>query len=253
MSADAGAQVNSRTLPIDQLLVGVDRREQAFAEHIENVGIGWLNHDQEFVAAPARSDVVGTDDGQDDFGNDFQRLIANGMTMPIIQGFEVVDVNPENSHLEQFSFSTDQLRFDPFGHAAAVEQLGQRIDLGQPLERHCAFLYLRFQIMPGFQNGLRHAGEVIDQIADFPFARQQLDGVIYQTLPSPANPYEDLRSFASTYRSGEVLNGIGRVRVTVAPEKVRVDYVRTAPVGDPAKPPVDGEIAFAYEIAPNSR
>ena len=88
---------------------------------------------------------------------------------------------------------------------------------------------------------------------DHLFARQQLDGLIYQSLPSPANPYEDLRSFASAYRSGEVLSGIGRVRVTVAPEKVRVDYVRTAPVGDLAKPSVDGEIAFAYEIAANSR
>ena len=74
--------------------------------------------------------------------------------------------------------------------------------------------------------------------------------MIYQTLPSPANPFEDQRSFAASYLTGDVLNGIGRVRVTVAPEKVRVEYVRTGPAGDPAKPLADGEIAFAYEVTP---
>ena len=107
--------------------------------------------------------------------------------------------------------------------------------------------------LPIHQLMVKNGVTIFFQGHDHLFARQQLDGVIYQTLPSPANPYEDLRSFASAYRSGEVLSGIGRVRVTVAPEKVRVDYVRTAPVGDPAKPSVDGEIAFAYEIAANSR
>lgn len=87
---------------------------------------------------------------------------------------------------------------------------------------------------------------------DHLFARQQLDGVIYQTLPSPANPFEDLRSFASAYRSGDVLTGAGRVRVSVAPEKVRVDLVRTPLPGDATKHSSNGEIAFSYEVGSKS-
>lgn len=104
--------------------------------------------------------------------------------------------------------------------------------------------------LPIHQLMVKNGVTIFFQGHDHLFARQQLDGVIYQTLPSPANPFEDQRSFAASYLTGDVLNGIGRVRVTVAPEKVRVEYVRTGPAGDPAKPLADGEIAFAYEVTP---
>ncbi len=107
--------------------------------------------------------------------------------------------------------------------------------------------------LPIHQLMVKNGVTIFFQGHDHLFARQQLDGVIYQSLPSPANPYEDLRSFASAYRSGDVLRGIGRVRVAVMPEKVRVEYVRTPLSGDGAAPRSDGEIAFAYEIAPKLR
>ena len=82
---------------------------------------------------------------------------------------------------------------------------------------------------------------------DHLFARQQLDGVVYQELPSPADPnYADTN--AQAYKSGDVLPSSGRVRVTVSPQKVLVEYVRSYLPNDATAAHPDGEIAFSYEI-----
>jgi hypothetical protein len=75
---------------------------------------------------------------------------------------------------------------------------------------------------------------------DHIFVRQELDGVIYQTLPEPANPnytYEN----AGAYQSGDKLPNSGHVRVTVSPDGVTVDYIRSYL----EKP---DELAFSYTI-----
>jgi len=61
---------------------------------------------------------------------------------------------------------------------------------------------------------------------DHIFARQELDGVIYQTLPEPANPYYTYEN-QDAYKSGEMFPNSGHVRVTVTPNGVTVDYVRS--------------------------
>ena len=61
---------------------------------------------------------------------------------------------------------------------------------------------------------------------DHIFVRQELDGVIYQTLPEPANPnytYEN----NDAYQSGDKFPNSGHVRVTVSPGEVKVDYIRS--------------------------
>ena len=61
---------------------------------------------------------------------------------------------------------------------------------------------------------------------DHLFVHQQLDGVIYQTLPEPADPnYASVN--ASAYHTGDMLPNSGHVRVTVSPDGVKVDYVRS--------------------------
>ena len=45
---------------------------------------------------------------------------------------------------------------------------------------------------------------------DHVFARQELDGIIYQTLPQPADPNYAL-NYANAYRSGDILPSSGRV------------------------------------------
>ena len=83
---------------------------------------------------------------------------------------------------------------------------------------------------------------------DHLFARQQLDGVVYQELPSPADP-NYAGTNAQAYKSGDVLPSSGRVRVTVSPRKVLVEYVRSYLPEDATAAHPDGEIAFSYEIA----
>lgn len=82
---------------------------------------------------------------------------------------------------------------------------------------------------------------------DHLFARQEKDGVIYQTVPNPADStYTAFNREA--YRSGDVLPNSGHLRVTVAPEAVRVDYVRSWRASDETDGRRHGEIAFSYRV-----
>ena len=82
---------------------------------------------------------------------------------------------------------------------------------------------------------------------DHAFANQQLDGVVYQTLAEPTDSTYTLYN-RDAYQSGDVLPNSGRVRVTVSPSSVHVEYLRSWLPRDanPAHP--DGEVAFAYDI-----
>lgn len=83
---------------------------------------------------------------------------------------------------------------------------------------------------------------------DHVFARQQLDGVVYQTLPCPAdNTYTAWN--AEAFKSGEVFPGSGYVAVTVSPDEVRVDYIRMFLPGDEREPDrVSGTSQLSYTI-----
>jgi phosphodiesterase/alkaline phosphatase D-like protein len=61
---------------------------------------------------------------------------------------------------------------------------------------------------------------------DHIFARQELDGVIYQTLPEPANPFYTYEN-QDSYQSGDLFPNSGHVRVTVSPDGITVDYIRS--------------------------
>ncbi len=82
-----------------------------------------MYHDQELVAAPARCKVIGANRASDDLANDFERLIAYGMAKAVIERLEVVNIDPENSDLEQLAFASGELRLNRLGHAAAVQEL----------------------------------------------------------------------------------------------------------------------------------
>jgi hypothetical protein len=68
------------------------------------------------------------------------------------------------------------------------------------------------------------------------YAKQELDGVVYQEVPQPGHPSRGAapRSAAEYgYKQGTLLAGSGHVRITVSPEKVVVDYLKGLP-GQPA-------------------
>ena len=77
---------------------------------------------------------------------------------------------------------------------------------------------------------------------DHVFAREELDGVIYQTLPEPADPNARLY-FVEAFPSGILRPNAGRVRVTVSPAFVQVDYLRSTPDSASGE-----EIAYSYRI-----
>ena len=81
---------------------------------------------------------------------------------------------------------------------------------------------------------------------DHLFAHEELDGVVYQELPSPADPnYAD--DNAASY-TGDVLPSSGRVRVTVSAKKAHVEYVRTWLPADATSAHPNGEVAFEYDV-----
>ncbi|MCE5240488.1 metallophosphoesterase [bacterium] len=102
--------------------------------------------------------------------------------------------------------------------------------------------------LPIHQLMARNGVTVFFQGHDHIFARQQLDGVIYQSLPLPADPYYALYN-RDAYRTGDALPGSGRVRVTVAPDKLTVDYIRSFLPKDGSADHQDGEIGYSYAVA----
>jgi hypothetical protein len=78
---------------------------------------------------------------------------------------------------------------------------------------------------------------------DHLFVKQELDGIIYQEVPQPSASRSNGTDSAVEYGylSGDVVGGPGHIRVTVTPDGVTVDYIRSYP-GRPA------ELAYTYII-----
>ena len=82
---------------------------------------------------------------------------------------------------------------------------------------------------------------------DHLYARQELDGVVYQEVPNPADP--TFTAFnRDAYRSGDIFPNSGHLRVTVSPQGVRVDYVRSLRPGDEKDGLANATIVHSYTI-----
>lgn len=103
--------------------------------------------------------------------------------------------------------------------------------------------------LPIHQLMVKHGVTIFFQGHDHLFAHQQRDGVVYQEVPNPADQgyvaYNEDR-----YRSGVRLPNSGHLRVTVSPEQVRVDYVRSYLPKDETGQRTTGELAYSYTIKP---
>jgi phosphodiesterase/alkaline phosphatase D-like protein len=98
----------------------------------------------------------------------------------------------------------------------------------------------------------RYGVTIFFQGHDHVFAHQQLDGVTYQALAEPADSTYTLYN-RDAYQSGEVIANSGRVRVTISPSRVHVEYLRSWLPKDATATHPDGEIASAYDIVPSQR
>jgi PKD repeat protein len=82
---------------------------------------------------------------------------------------------------------------------------------------------------------------------DHLFAHQELDGVVYQTLPCPAD--DTYTAFnEDAYETGNTLPNSGHIRITVSPEQVKVDYVRSFLPGDETGGHKNREVGYSYVI-----
>jgi predicted phosphodiesterase len=85
------------------------------------------------------------------------------------------------------------------------------------------------------------------------FAKQDLDGIVYQEVPQPSHARSGNTRNAQEYGylAGEFQPSSGFLRVRVAPEAARIDYVRTYLDGkEPAAR--NGEVSFSYVVPPNT-
>ena len=95
---------------------------------------------------------------------------------------------------------------------------------------------------------VKHGVTIFFQGHDHIFAQQELDGIVYQSCPNPADPtYTAFNREA--YQSGTVLPDSGFLKVTVSPEKVEVDYHRSWLPADEKDGRKQGEVAHHYSVA----
>jgi hypothetical protein len=83
--------------------------------------------------------------------------------------------------------------------------------------------------LPIHQLLVRHGVTAVFHGHDHLYARQELDGIVYQEVPQPSTSnYQSGPSLAAAYHytSGTILGSSGHLRVTVSPERIAVDYVR---------------------------
>lgn len=73
---------------------------------------------------------------------------------------------------------------------------------------------------------------------DHLYVKEELDGIIYQTLPQPSHPGEGTNSAIEYgYGGSKVIGGSGYLRVSTDSQKVQVDFVK-----------YDGSIADSYSL-----
>lgn len=82
---------------------------------------------------------------------------------------------------------------------------------------------------------------------DHIYAKQDLDGIVYQEIPQPGHPRPTTRTAEEYgYKSGVIMPGSGILKVTVSPGAAKVDYVKAG-----AGEPVGGSVAHSYTLNPN--
>ena len=82
--------------------------------------------------------------------------------------------------------------------------------------------------LPIHQLLLRNHVNIVFHGHDHLFARQELDGIVYQECPQPGDPKGSTRSALEYgYKDGILLGSSGHMRVAVTPQQITVTYVRS--------------------------
>ncbi len=86
---------------------------------------------------------------------------------------------------------------------------------------------------------------------DHLFAKQELDGVVYQLVPQPGSRRFDNTRSATDYGyvHGDILSAPGMMRVAISKDKATVDYIRTYLPAEERDGRNNGQVGHSYTIA----
>jgi len=101
--------------------------------------------------------------------------------------------------------------------------------------------------LPIHQLMVENGVTIFFQAHDHIFAHQQLDGIVYQSVPNPADDTYTARN-RNAYLSGGVLDNSGYLNVTVSPENVQVDYIRSYLAEDEVGTRRHGDVNYSYTV-----
>lgn len=106
--------------------------------------------------------------------------------------------------------------------------------------------------LPIHQLFVKSGVDIFFQGHDHIFCKQELDGVIYQSCPCPADPTNSLIN-GDAYQTGDKEPGAGLIRVTVDSAQAKVDYLRAYEPKAETEGHKHGEISYSYTITSESR
>ena len=104
--------------------------------------------------------------------------------------------------------------------------------------------------MPIHQLLTQHHVTAVFHGHDHLFVKQELDGIVYQEVPQPSAARSNATNSATGYgyTSGDILGSSGNLRVTVTPDLVTVEYVRTYLPQDEKPGQQNGQVDYSYTI-----
>ena len=99
---------------------------------------------------------------------------------------------------------------------------------------------------------VKHGVSIFFQGHDHIFVHQERDGLVYQSMPNPADDTFTMFNEAA-YLSGTKAPNSGHVRVTVGPKSAKVDYFLSARPQDESDSRKNLQIAHSYEVQGGSK
>jgi predicted phosphodiesterase len=105
--------------------------------------------------------------------------------------------------------------------------------------------------MPVHKLLVRNQVSVVFHGHDHFFAKQELDGIVYQEVPQPGFPGQGAPRNAAEYGyvRGNFLGGAGHLRVTVNQTQAKVEYLRASLPRDENTDRRNGQVGYTYEVA----
>ncbi|MGV3662768.1 MAG: metallophosphoesterase family protein [Prosthecobacter sp.] len=107
--------------------------------------------------------------------------------------------------------------------------------------------------MPLHQLFVKHGVSIVFHGHDHLFAKEELDGVIYQEVPQPGHPSGGTRSAEEYGYGGVILGSSGHLRVSVDEQQVKVDYVRSIVPGVTRSSVDNGTVEHSYTLKSSTR